>query len=57
MVKGGMIGVKIVGLVGKRMEGGWGWYWSNAGGGYIEVMGGRLHTNLAESPAKGDVLE
>jgi hypothetical protein len=32
MVKGGMIGVKIVGLVGKRMEGGgWGWDWRNAG--------------------------
>jgi hypothetical protein len=31
MVKVGMIGVKIVGLVGKRMEGGVGLGWSFAG--------------------------
>jgi hypothetical protein len=26
-------------------------------GGYIEVRDGRRHANLAESPAKGEVLE
>lgn len=32
MVKGGMIGVKMVGLEGKRVErGGWGRDWRNAG--------------------------
>jgi hypothetical protein len=40
MVKGGMIG-----LVGKRVEGGVGLGLEGCGGGYIEVKDGRLHTN------------